>query len=463
MNQREMRTFTEHMMNQTLSTMRVQSSISSVKAAPEPTHTVSLIQAPRMPMDAGQGSGIITTHERALTSLPSVTMQLPENYSSDVSDNLILLNKSMHFKDRSYPDKFFLTYMDSASAWRKLTISCNFENLLANSMLINVKKLQYQRDKANFLLEILWGSLPSLRLCPTVTNLRLQELDGQLHVHVTEDSNEAIPYPRVSLVRFLDIPWYTMRDVEVIQHLGGFSSRVKIRGQSQDYVLAQVPSPMRVEDFLRELIYLYSLNGNPDIISLYGVVVESESDDRDGRVIARLVTFAARGALVDIVYDARQQDGISWELREKWTCQIVRGLAAFHGKGYVYGDFDMTSIHIDEHDNAQIGTNYTIGLPSVGWESPEICLLQEAGLKIDPFVNQKSDVFQLGMVLWGLAMLEDEPERQDRPLVWPATIEGEIPRYIRTIVQLCLSPDPENRPFVRDLLRFIPNPETDGS
>ena len=46
-------------------------------------------------------------------------------------------------------------------------------------------------------------SLPDIQFYDTVTNLKLETKDDRLHVHVTEDVNEIIPYPPIHLVDHL--------------------------------------------------------------------------------------------------------------------------------------------------------------------------------------------------------------------------------------------------------------------
>ncbi|KAI9689009.1 MAG: hypothetical protein M1822_000746 [Bathelium mastoideum] len=446
--QGEVKNHTEQMMNQMLSVIQDQKSAISTKASSMPPSRTRMIQVPRTHTDSGLSSGGVAEKGIVSGSLPSFIMQLPKDYDP----NLILLNLSMQFRDRCDREKFFLTYVDGLGAWKRLTISCDYRDLPMGSVLADLKTLKYQHDKADYLLQILWDALSDILFYSTTTNLKLEERHDAMHVFVTEDTNETVLYPNVSSIRFLRIPHYSMRDVQLTAHLHGFSYKVTILGQKQEFVLKQIPSPDSVEGFLKRLIVLRALDGNPSIVPVHGVIVESDDDDNDRCVIAHLEPFAARGTLTDIIYDSR--DIIPWVLREQWAWQIVEGLAGFHDQGYVHGHLDMSHIVVDEHDNAQI-----LGAPSdnsvpVGWEPPELSALELAGLKLLPFVTQKTDIFQLGMVLWGLAMMQDEPERQDRPLDCLVLIERQVPLYFRTIVQQCLDGLPANRPIIRDILKL---------
>ncbi len=71
------------------------------------------------------------------------------------------------------------------------------------------------------------------------------------------------------------------------------------------------------------------------------------------------------------------------------------------------------------------------------------------------YIGVKSDLYQLGMVLWALAQEEDEPERQERPLSLTA-MPDDVPHYYREVVALCLMPQPQQRPSAGTLLSMFP-------
>jgi len=98
----------------------------------------------------------------------------------------------------------------------------------------------------------------------------------------------------------------------------------------------------------------------------------------------------------------------------------------------------------------------------VGWEPPEIAALIESKQRISMYIGVKSDIFQLGMVLWAIAMEQDEPEIQQRPLTLAEAPE-EIPSYYRALVGICLSDDPIDRCHATALMSMFPElPDADG-
>ena len=67
----------------------------------------------------------------------------------------------------------------------------------------------------------------------------------------------------------------------------------------------------------------------------------------------------------------------------------------------------------------------------------------------------KSDLFQLGMVLYALAMQQDEPENH-RPLNLASFSAAEIPSYYFDICSRCLNDDPRRRSQAAVLLTLFP-------
>lgn len=361
-------------------------------------------------------------------------------------DRKWILNLSMHFRDKSEREKFFVTYAETPNHWRRVTISCDYRNAPPDSLEQDLKGLRYQRDKSARIYEAIRDSLPEIQFYDTVTNLKLETSDGRLHVHVTEDVNEIIPYPPLSSVRHLGTPRLIPEyQLHFDAHLSGFVYRVMWGGRP--YIKKEIPGPDMVDEFLYEINALHALSGSRNVIQLEGIIV----DDRGERVKGLLISYAPQGALVDILYDYRGQ--LPFARRERWARQIVQGLCEIHEAGYVQGDFTLSNIVIDEHDDAKIIDINRRGCP-VGWEPPEIAAKIESNQRISMYIGVKSDLFQLGMTLWALAMEEDEPERQSRPLTLP--VDSKIPEYYRTVTMLCLSERPQHRPSAKELLALFP-------
>ncbi|RMZ11773.1 hypothetical protein D0860_03216 [Hortaea werneckii] len=358
-----------------------------------------------------------------------------------------ILNLSMHFRDKSNREKFFVTYAETPSKWRRLTVSLDYRDAPDDSLEADLSTLQYQRDKSFRIYEAIRETLPDIQFYDTVTNLKLETTpeDGQLHVHVREDANEMINYPSISLFHHVQILRFTEGEVDFLSHLSGFVYKVHAGGRT--VIKKEVPGPDTVDEFLYEVNALDSLRGCESIIQLEGLVTNDSGDAVKGL----LISYAPGGALVDILYD--YNGGLPWYRREKWAKQIVQGLSDIHEAGFVQGDFTLSNIVIDEYDNAQIIDINRRGCP-VGWEPPELSRLIDSGQRISMCISVKTDLFQLGMVLWALAEQIDEPERVERPL--PRLIDG-VPAYYSEMVEICLSERPQSRWPANRLLRMFPH------
>ena len=359
-----------------------------------------------------------------------------------------ILNLSMHFRDRSPREKFFVTYAQTPTQWRRVTVSCDYRSTPPDSLEKDLQTLSYQRDKSARIYEAIRTSLPDIKFYPTVTNLRLETSgDDRLHVHVTEDVNEIIQYPSILTVRHLDVLRVAERDVHFESHMSGFVYKVRVNGKI--CIKKEIPGPDSVEEFLYEVNALHSLVGSQNVIQFEGLVV----DDEQGLVKGLLIGYAEQGPLVDLIYDFKNTPSLNWERRERWIHEIVRGLSEIHEAGFVQGDFTLSNIVIDERDTVKIIDINRRGCP-VGWEPPEIEKMIDSGQRISMYIGVKSDLFQLGMVLWALIEEDDEPERRSRQLL--VTDNPNVPEYIRNIASICLDPQPRNRLAAKDLLALFP-------
>lgn len=357
-----------------------------------------------------------------------------------------ILNLSMHFRDRSEREKFFVTYAETPTRWRRVTISCDYRGATEDSLEQDLKELRYQRDKCARIYESIRESLPEIQFYDTVTNLKVETRDGRLHVHVTEDVNETIPYPPISSIGHLRGARCVPENLLHFEsHLSGFVYKVRLGGHA--YIKKEIPGPDTVDEFLYEINALHALNRAPNVIQVEAIVV----DERQEVVKGLLINYAAQGALVDILYDQRGE--LSFPRRERWAKQIVQGLCEIHESGYVQGDFTLSNIVVDGDDNAHIIDINRRGCP-VGWEPPEIAAKIESNQRISMYIGVKTDLYQLGMTLWALAMEEDEPERQPRPLLLGNDVG--VPDYYRRLVEICLSPTPRHRLSAKDLLTLFP-------
>jgi serine/threonine protein kinase len=364
-----------------------------------------------------------------------------------------ILNLSMHFKDRSEREKFFMTYAEKSNRWRRVTVSCDYRNVTEDSLEADLKALHYQRDKSARIYESIRESLPDIQFYPTVTNLKLKTIDGRLHIHCSEDINEVVKYPHSSILDHIPFPRFKESEVTFQTHMSGYVYRVSVNGST--FVKKEIPGPDSVDEFIYEVNALASLRDAKNIIGFHGLVV----DEDENVVKGLLINLASRGSLIEIIYDSKFGHPIPWSRRENWARQIVNGLAEIHEAGFVQGDFTLTNIVVHEDERISLIDINRRGCP-VGWEPPELEPMIRSGQRISMFIGVKTDLFQLGMVLWAIAMMIDEPERDPRPL--REINQPEVPPYYHDIVNICLESDPRRRLSAKELLtRFPPEGGSD--
>ncbi|MCJ1445215.1 MAG: hypothetical protein MMC23_005720 [Stictis urceolatum] len=364
-----------------------------------------------------------------------------------------ILNLSMHFRDRSPREKFFVTYAEQSTRWRRVTVSIDYRDTPPESLERDLQSLQYQRDKSARIYEAIQTSLPDIQFYDTVTNLRLETSpDDRLHVHVTEDVNEIIQYPSTKTVQHLACKHISESDVHFDSHMSGFVYKVRV--DDKVCIKKEIPGPDSVDEFLYEINALYSMVGSENVIQFEGLVVDEEL----GLVKGLLIGYAEKGPLVDLIYDDKGH--LTWERRQKWAQQIVTGLSEIHEAGFVQGDFTLSNIVIGDNDAARIIDINRRGCP-VGWEPPEIAKMLESGQRISMYIGVKSDLFQLGMVLWAIAVQEDEPERQPRPLPLQQFSDS-VPEWYCELTTRCLSEFPSDRLSASALLAYFKSESSDG-
>ncbi|KAK4193951.1 Traf2 and NCK-interacting protein kinase [Podospora australis] len=366
-------------------------------------------------------------------------------------ERIWVLNLSMHFRDKSKREKFFVTYRQTEHHWRRVTVSLDYRNAPDGSLEMELAHTKFQREKSAKIYEAIRESLPDIQFYDTVTNLKLQTTDGRLHVHVVEDVNEIISYPSARMIQHTRCKRVKESEMQFEAHMSGFVYKVRVNGQV--LIKKEIPGPDTVDEFLYEINALNALRSSRNVIDFYGVVV----DDKGEHVRGILISYAEHGALIDVLYDHDHR--LPWKTREKWARQIVAGLSEIHEAGFVQGDFTLSNIVIDENQDAKIIDINRRGCP-VGWEPPEATPLIECNQRISMYIGVKSDLYQLGMVLWALATQEDEPEAHGRPLQIEPNMQ--VPGWYRHIVDVCLSESPRHRIQASQLLPYFPDPEEEG-
>ncbi|RPA85409.1 hypothetical protein BJ508DRAFT_303070 [Ascobolus immersus RN42] len=358
-----------------------------------------------------------------------------------------ILNLSMHYRENAHKEKFFVTYRTPSGSSRRITVSVNYRDAEPKSLEDDLRNMRFQKDKSGRIYRAIRNSLRNVQFFDTATNLRLHTIEGALHINVSEDINEVIPYPPISVVQPIKCRLLKETDLEFESHVSGYVYKVKLDGKT--YIKKEIPGPHTVDEFLYEINGLFSLRNSKNVIKFGGVVVDAE----ETRVLGLIIDFAAKGALIDILFEFEKT--IPWSVRENWAREIVEGLSEIHEAGYVQGDFTLSNIVVDGDNKAKIIDINRRGCP-VGWEPPELKPMIQSYQRIAMYIGVKSDLFQLGMVLWGLMMQDDEPERAENKPLTCDQAPSDIPDYFKKMIQVCLSDDPQGRLSAKELSKWFP-------
>jgi hypothetical protein len=151
------------------------SDISTADVSPKPEEAPSLTRFP--------------SREPSAVDAQSITTSLYDAQIHDELERKWILNLSMHFRDKSKREKFFVTYREKEFLWRRVTISLDYRNAPPDSLEGDLLDIKFQREKSAKIYEAIRESLQDIQFYETVTNLKLQTTEGRLHVHVVEDVN----------------------------------------------------------------------------------------------------------------------------------------------------------------------------------------------------------------------------------------------------------------------------------
>ena len=218
------------------------------------------------------------------------------------------------------------------------------------------------------------------------------------------------------------------------------------------------PDPTDVE-------ILQQLDPHPNIIALYGFVVDVKS------MSCSIVTELIKGgSMFDFLH--KQKKTPSDEHKASWMKDIAEGMLFLHGKGLAHRDLKSGNILLDGNNLmtaklCDFGTarelDHTTEQSAITgtyrWMAPEVIKDNNAP------INQKCDVFSYSMVLCEIVMQELpfsyvndklamlELLNQKRPAL-PSS-DAECPPYLRRLITACWAEDPHKRPSFQEICQIL--------
>lgn len=234
---------------------------------------------------------------------------------------------------------------------------------------------------------------------------------------------------------------------------------------------------------LYKIRVLHCMNGSPGFTKLIGIVTDNSRRYLKSYLIELPKTCRN-------ILQMAADPSVSWERREQWAAQLVRGISRLHAHSFLVGGLCTCNIPlIDDTASVQFWSfkeTFVTGRKIGAYYPPECLYIRAMPPTIEeadsPKLTSKTDIFHSGMMLWLLA--ENQPRTHDSPVcsrmgcnerenngeqnsslcdlshAAPITLPPlpeSIPRYFRDIVDACRRTDPSARPAAREILEMFPS------
>lgn len=374
----------------------------------------------------GLESSMISNNERFLGS-PQYAFEQnssfhPEEYFMSRSSERLVLIAMANNKQEVHTLKCFLLYAATPRRWHRI---CVYATIKSNS----------GNEDNGWRIECPdLGSTNTFQLLPKMLQSTLEDLllDVELfdpvtrvHVSLSEGSSREILYdPRTirstedyeeidvideenDLEELQDIGCVQYRESEVatISRMETYVFAVCVKGQRYmerraPFAYADDHKENLFKVFFKDLKLLHRLRGCPGIVQFAGAVLDDSGTHLKGYLYEH-IPYQLRD-----VFDTATSRGerIQWPIREEWAKQIISAIAHVHGKGLIIGSLSLYELGLRE-DETIVVTHLQSSIEYVqdfqNRLPPEV---REARRNEDPStklrLNFRTDVFQLGRVLW---------------------------------------------------------------
>ena len=382
-------------------------------------------------------------------------------------------------------------YLHTPRQWLRLSVSITIYRSSAFWALTRVAK-----DGGNPVDDVIIGcaSLPHPMLLKVQQLLIDQESGGEafqpspfdghglrLQCNVPREIPPEAIATHLEALGFLDdlgCPRYSERNIiqiEAVEPPNRFISCIDGKLVYEFRLLRDVPSCELI--YMIRVLHCMTTERVPGVARLFGIVVDGTGKQLRGYLL-EYQEFNHR--LNEISGNA----SVSWQSRERWAKQLVSIVSHVHCRGFVVGTLVNIPILLDRSNNVHIWMFYQkFHIRLNRCFPPEFRGFRDvdpnARDEQSPDRTSKSDIFQLGLLLWVLA--EGSPWMNENALCIRETcndrgpcedashmsetslppLAESIPSYYKQIINACRADCPNDRPAARTILAMFPPHSSD--
>ena len=428
-----------------------------------------------------------------LESTPSF---YPEQYSTEslFSEPVFIIAMKVSLEDYR-TQKYFLLYAEKPRRWRRIIVLATFNGVREQSAISQVSATDNSDHSCKILPKALQSFLntllPQLKLFSSVSELSLSLREDEGGQIVSESSK--IEVAEDLLEKEMSNEDQILQDIEDLGCAKFLESQIMVKSRISSscyhvwvengecverkapFASAGKQGENGFQDFFNDLKLLNSLRGCAGVVQLIGVVL----DETRLHLRSYLYESPAIMSLKRVFTFANSKsETIPWPIREIWSSQIIKAVSEVHSKGLIVGVLELSSVGLRADGTAiltRLQTSQRHLQNEKGCMPPE---LRNASKSNDAaqgkIMNFRTDVFQLGYILWLLAEHRSNisgylcpksactsfprymcSANHADPVELPACC-GDIPPYFSDIIRECRSPNPRARPTARKLAEGVP-------
>jgi serine/threonine protein kinase len=432
------------------------------------------------------------------TGSPAYTLERhtsshPQLYTMEglFSNPLFVLAMKQIYNQDQLTHQYYLLYAQTPRCWQRVIVSATFGNFQDVSAIPLVSAPDDDDFTCKILPDavnaILHTELPRMELFSSVTRISLYLDEGGAgkkiwkvpQIKAVEDCLEIEMSKEDEILRDIEVMslhQFSESKIEVTSQIS--SSRFTVKLDSQVCVNRKIPFASAgsdgdngLHDFIKDLKLLNSVQDCHGIPRLIGVVF----DDAHIRLKGYLHEAPMIRELIRVFYVANSRsETIPWSIRVLWSKQIAQAMAEIHKKGLTIGVLSRNNIGL-RADGSPVLTHLTASRRYLHHEKESLPpeLQSPHGNAPQQSFNDRTDIFQLGLLLWLLAehkgntdgvrcsryVCTNIPRYQctadhANPANLPPCL-GSVPSYFSDIITQCRSPNPNARPTARRIAEIL--------